>query len=54
MKKKINDVFNELIETVKIKRDELLSKIDKLFTENAKKLSNKLEIFSNKLEKVNQ
>ena len=49
--KKINDVFNELIETVKIKRDELLSKIDKLFTENAKKLSNKLEIFSNKLEK---
>ena len=48
---KINDVFNGLLETIKIKKEELLSKIDKLFTDNARKLSQKLEIFSGKLEK---
>ena len=49
--KKINDVFNGLFEILKLKRDELLAKIDKIFTDNAQKLSEKLEIFSDKLEK---
>ena len=49
--KKINDVFNGLYEILKLKRDELLAKIDKIFTDNAQKLSEKLEIFSDKLEK---
>ena len=49
--KKINEVFNGLFEILKIKRDELLTQIEKIFTDNAKKLSEKLEIFSNKLEK---
>ena len=49
--KKINEIFNGLFEIIKIKRDEIFSKIEKIFTDNAKKLSQKLEIFSNKLEK---
>ena len=49
--KKINEIFNGLFEILKIKRDELLTQIEKIFTDNAKKLSEKLEIFSNKLEK---
>ena len=49
--KKINEIFNGLFEILKIKRDEILVKIEKIFTDNAKKLSQKLEIFSSKLEK---
>ncbi len=49
--KKIDEVFNGLFEILKIKRDELLTQIEKIFTDNAKKLSEKLEIFSNKLER---
>ena len=49
--KKINDVFNDLFEILKIKKEELRVKIENIFTDNAKKLSQKLEIFSNKLEK---
>ena len=49
--KKINDVFNDLFGILKIKKEELRVKIEKMFTDNAQKLSQKLEIFSNKLEK---
>ena len=49
--KKINEIFDKLREVVKIKRDEHLNKIDNLFTNNAEKLSQKLELFSYKIEK---
>ena len=49
--KKINEVFDKLREVVKIKRDEHLNKVDNLFTNNAEKLSQKLELFSYKIEK---
>ena len=49
--KRLNDAFNDLYEMLKIKKEELRLKIEKIFTENAKKLSQKLEIFSEKLEK---
>ena len=49
--KKIDEVFNGLFEILKIKREALLSKIEEIFTKNAKKLSDKLELFSKKLEK---
>ena len=49
--KKVTDVFNRLDELIKLKKEENLSKINTLFTENAKKLSQKLEMFSNKIEK---
>ena len=48
---KLNDVFNRLFEILKIKKQEILSKIEKIFADNAKKLSQQLDIFSNKLEK---
>ena len=50
-KKKVKDVFDRLDEIIKLKKEENLSKINTLFTENAKKLSQKLELFSNKIEK---
>jgi hypothetical protein len=49
--KKINEIFDRIFEMVKIKKDEFLSKIDHLFTNNAEKLSQKLELFSYKIEK---
>ena len=49
--KKINEIFDKLREVIKIKRDEHLNKIDNLFTNNAEKLSQKLELFSYKIEK---
>ena len=49
--KKINEIFDRFIEMIKTKKDEYLSKIDNLFTNNAEKLSQKLELFSNKIEK---
>ena len=49
--KKINEIFDKLMEVVKLKRDEHLNKVDNLFTNNAEKLSQKLELFSYKIEK---
>ena len=49
--KKLDEVFNDLLVILKIKKEELKVKIENIFKENAKKLSQKLEIFSNKLEK---
>ena len=49
--KKVIEIFNKLNEIIKNKKDENLNKINTLFTENAKKLSQKLELFSNKIEK---
>ncbi len=49
--KKICEVFEKLFDIVKSKRDEYLNKIDNLFTNNAEKLSQKLELFSYKIEK---
>ena len=49
--KKINEIFDKLIDVVKLKRDEHLNKIDNLFTNNAGKLSQKLDLFSFKIEK---
>ena len=49
--KKICEVFEKLIDVVKLKRDEYLNKVDNLFTNNAEKLSQKLELFSYKIEK---
>ena len=48
---KINDTFNRLMEIINIKREEFINMIDDIFKENAKLLSNKLEIFSNNIEK---
>ena len=48
---KLNEVFNRLFEILKIKKEEILSKIEKIFADNAKKLSQQLDLFSNKLEK---
>ena len=50
-KKKICEVFEKLFDIVKSKRDEYLNKVDNLFTNNAEKLSQKLELFSYKIEK---
>ena len=49
--KKINEIFERFTEMIKTKKDEFLTKIDNLFTNNAEKLSQKLELFSNKIEK---
>ena len=49
--KKICEIFDKLIEVVKLKRDGHLNKVDNLFTNNAEKLSQKLELFSYKIEK---
>ena len=49
--KKLNDVFNRLLEIIKIKKEEIISHIEKIFSDNAKKLSNQLELFSSRLEK---
>jgi len=49
--KKICEIFDKLREVVKIKRDEHLNRVDNLFTNNAEKLSQKLELFSYKIEK---
>ena len=49
--KKINEIFDKLMEVVKLKRDEHLNKVENLFTNNAEKLSQKLELFSYKIEK---
>ena len=49
--KKIIEIFDRFIEMIKTKKNEYLSKIDNLFTNNAEKLSQKLELFSTKIEK---
>ena len=49
--KKVNEIFNKLSEVIKSKKEENLNRINTLFTENAKKLSQKLEVFSSKLDK---
>ena len=49
--KKVNEIFNRLNDVIKNKKEENLNKINTLLTENAKKLSQKLEMFSNKIEK---
>ena len=49
--KKVSEVFDRLSEIIKEKKEENLNKINTLFKENAKKLSQKLELFSNKIEK---
>ena len=49
--KKINEIFDRFIELIKSKKEEYLGKVDNLFTNNAEKLSQKLELFSNKIEK---
>ena len=49
--KKVIEVFDRLFEIIKEKKEENLNKINTLFKENAKKLSQKLESFSSKIEK---
>ena len=48
--KRINNFFEQIINFLKNKKMEIMNQIDSLFTENARKLSQKLEIFSNKIE----
>ena len=49
--KKVNLIFDRLSEIIKEKKEENLNRINTLFKENAKKLRQKLELFSNKIEK---
>ena len=49
--KKVIEVFDRLYEIIKDKKEDNLNKINTLFKENARKLSQKLELFSNKIEK---
>ena len=48
--KNINTYFNHIFNYLNNKKEEYLSLIDSIFTENAKKLSQKLENFSNQIE----
>ena len=47
----VKDKFFQFFIFILFKKEELRVKIENIFTDNAKKLSQKLEIFSNKLEK---
>lgn len=42
--------FDQIISVISMKKDEAVAKINSIFTENAKKLSNQLEIFSNRID----
>ena len=48
--KRVNMFFDQIMAFYKNKKNEILNQIDSLFTENAKKLSKKLELFSSKIE----
>ena len=48
--KRVNNFFDQIMNFLKNKKYEIMSQIDSLFTENARKLSQKLEIFSGKIE----
>ena len=52
--KKVNEIFNKLSEIINTKREDNLNKINTLFSENAKKLRQKLELFSSKIEKCEE
>ena len=48
--KRVNIFFEQIMSFYKNKKNEILNQINSLFTENAKKLSQKLELFSSKIE----
>ena len=48
--KRVNGFFDQIMNYLKNKKLEVMNQIDSLFTENARKLSQKLEIFSGKIE----
>ena len=48
--KKVNFYFDHILKYINTKKEEILSKIDSIFTENATKLSKKLENFSEQIE----
>ena len=48
--KRVNSFFEQITAYLQNKRTEVLNQIDSLFTENARKLSQKLEMFSGKIE----
>ena len=48
--KKINFYFEHILKYINTKKEEILTKIDSIFTENATKLSQKLENFSTQIE----
>ena len=48
--KRVNTFFDQIMNYLKNKKLEVMNQIDSLFTENARKLSQKLEIFSGKIE----
>jgi hypothetical protein len=48
--KRVNMFFEQIMSFYKNKKNEILNQINSLFTENAKKLSQKLELFSSKIE----
>ena len=48
--KRVNTFFEQIMNFLKNKKLEIMNQIDSLFTENARKLSQKLEIFSGKIE----
>ena len=48
--KRVNSFFDQIMNYLKNKKLEVMNQIDSLFTENARKLSQKLEIFSGKIE----
>ena len=48
--KRVNTFFDQIMNYLKNKKLEVMNQIDSLFTENARKLSQKLEIFSSKIE----
>ena len=48
--KRVNSFFEQITSYLQNKRTEVLNQIDSLFTENARKLSQKLEMFSGKIE----
>ena len=48
--KRVNSFFEQIMNYLKNKKMEIMNQIDSLFTENARKLSQKLEIFSGKIE----
>ena len=48
--KRVNMFFEQIMSYFENKKTEMLNQIDSLFTENARKLSQKLELFSGKME----
>ena len=48
--KRVNSFFDQIMNYLKNKKLEVMNQIDSLFTDNARKLSQKLEIFSGKIE----